>query len=161
MMTDQAIADLVQSLLPAGGSVLDVGCGNGDILALLVERGMTGVGVDPRPHSRTAPCQRLRAEEIDTLDAHFDVVYAVYALHHFDDPHHFLQAARRVLVSDGVLLIVDWIEGARTGVSESYLAPETVARWMAQAGFDRLQHQVHGQTMTITGRSGARSIEGE
>jgi len=37
----------------------------------------------------------------------FDLVYAHYALHHFDAPPRFAEKARLVLYPGGVLLIVD------------------------------------------------------
>lgn len=47
-MTTRFRADLtlIADLIPAGSRVLDLGCGNGDLLRLLREKGCTGTGVD-------------------------------------------------------------------------------------------------------------------
>jgi SAM-dependent methyltransferase len=70
--------------------------------------------VDPYPYG-SAPCQRLYAEEISTLGEQFDLIYTLYALHEFDAAERFLREAKEVLRPSGVLLIIDWVRGARTG----------------------------------------------
>ncbi len=152
MLSDEVIADLIETLLPTGGTVLDVGCGGGHTLAVLAGRGISGMGIDPYPHGGEVPCWRLRAEEIGTLEKQFDLIYTVYSLHHFDAPRQFLREAKRILRPAGVLLIVDWVEGASTGAQEHYLAARTVARWIATAGFDLIQQEVRERTMVIAGR---------
>jgi SAM-dependent methyltransferase len=109
------------------------------------------MGIDPHPYGG-APCQRLHAEEISTLRKQFDLVYTLHALHEFDTPERFPREAREALRPGGVLLIMDWAQEARTGVRERYFAIETVAGWMADAGFDILRQEVRGQTMILAGR---------
>ena len=150
MFTDEAVANLIVELLPSGGRVLDVGCGGGHTLAALARRGVQGMGIDPHPYGR-APCRRLRAEEISTLGEQFDLVYTLHALHEFEAPERFPREAREVLRPDGILLIMDWGREARMGVRERYFAIETVAGWMADAGFDILRQEVRGQTMILVG----------
>jgi len=151
VLGDEAVVELIVELLPSGGRVLDVGCGGGHILRALARRGVKGIGVDSRPYGGT-PCQRLLAEEISTLGEQFDLIYTLHALHEFDAPERFPREAKDVLRPDGVLLIMDWAQGARTGVRERYFAIETVAGWMADAGFDMLRQEVRGQTMVLAGR---------
>ena len=151
MLTHEAVADLIVELLPPDGKVLDVGCGGGHTLAALVSRGVQGIGIDRHPYGR-APCQRLQAEEISTLQEQFDLVYTLYALHEFEAPERFPREAKEVLRPDGVLLIMDWVRGAKTGVRERYFAPRTVAVWMAHAGFDLLRQEVRDETMILTAR---------
>jgi len=150
VFTDEAVANLIVELLPSGGRVLDVGCGGGHTLAALARRGVQGMGIDPHPYGR-APCRRLRAEEISTLGEQFDLVYTLHALHEFEAPERFPREAREVLRPDGILLIMDWGREARMGVRERYFAIETVAGWMADAGFDILRQEVRGQTMILVG----------
>jgi len=151
VLGDEAVADLIIEHLSSGGRVLDVGCGGGHTLRALARRGVEGIGIDPHPYGR-APCRRLRAEEISTLQEQFDLVYTLHALHEFDAPEQFVREAKEVLQPDGVLLIMDWARGARTGVRERYFAIETVAGWMADAGFDILRQEVRGQTMILAGQ---------
>jgi SAM-dependent methyltransferase len=152
--------NLVTAWLPPGGMVLDVGCGSGRMLATLAERGISGMGIDPFP-SKTERCRRLRAKEITQLAERFDLVYTRYALHHFEAPQQFPGKARLVLRPDGVLLIVDWIEGAKTGVPEQYFAPQAVVGWMREAGFDLLCQEVRGQSMVIVGKLPPADVEAD
>jgi SAM-dependent methyltransferase len=151
MLEEKAVVELIVELLPTSGKVLDVGCGGGHILRALAQRGVKGIGVDPHPYG-SAPCQRLYAEEISTLGEQFDLIYTLHALHEFDAPERFPREAREVLRPGGMLLIMDWARGARTGVRERYFAIGTVAGWMADAGFDILRQEIRGQTMILGGR---------
>jgi len=151
MLSEGEMLDLITTWLPPGGRVLDVGCGSGRMLTALAERGISGMGIDPYS-SDTKRCRRLRAEEMDQLTERFDLVYTRYTLHHLDAPQRFPEKARSVLRLGGVLLIVDWIKGARTGVPERYLAPQTVAEWVRGAGFGLMCEEVHGQSMVMVGK---------
>ena len=151
VLGDKAVVELIVELLPPRGKVLDVGCGGGRTLRALARRGVKGIGVDLHPRGK-APCQRLSAREIRTLGEPFDLIYTLHALHEFDAPEQFPKDAQEILNPAGVLLIADWVRGARTGVRERYFATETVAGWMADAGFDMLRQEVRGQTMILAGR---------
>lgn len=151
MLTDEEVVKLIVELLPSEGKVLDVGCGGGHILRALARRGVEGIGVDSYPYGG-APCRRLCAEEIGTLEQQFDLIYTLHALHEFETPEQFPREARKVLRPGGILLIMDWVRGAKTGVRERYSAIETVVGWMTDAGFDVLRQEVHGQTMIVVGR---------
>lgn len=152
MMNNEEVADLVQSLLSEGGRVLDAGCGDGSTLELLARRGISGVGVDPNFHGDDALCRKLPAEEIGSLGEPVDLVYCVYALHHFSDPLRFLKQAKMVLGKGGTLLVVDWIKGSKTGVREEYFALEEVEELMADAGFSVLWRKERDQTMAVAGQ---------
>lgn len=151
MLGERDIRELIAAWLPPDGRVLDVGCGSGRMLASLAKHDVSGMGIDPYA-SDAERCRRLRAEEMDQLAERFDLVYTCYALHHFDAPQRFPEKARLVLYAGGLLLIVDWVEGARTGVSERYFAPQTVADWVRGAGFTLRLEEVRGQSMVIVGR---------
>jgi 2-polyprenyl-3-methyl-5-hydroxy-6-metoxy-1,4-benzoquinol methylase len=151
VLGNEAVIEAIMELLPSGGRVLDVGCGGGHILRALARRGVEGIGIDPHPYGG-APYQRLHAEEINTLGEQFDLVYTLHALHEFETPEQFPRKAREALRSGGVLLIMDWAKGARTGIRERYFAIETVAEWMVDAGFDILRQEVRGKTMILAGR---------
>jgi len=151
VLGNEAVIEAIMELLPSGGRVLDVGCGGGHILRALARRGVEGIGIDPHPYGG-AVCQRLHAEEINTLGEQFELVYTLHALHEFETPEQFPREAREALRPGGVLLIMDWAKGARTGIRERYFAIETVAEWMADAGFDILRQEVRGKTMILAGR---------
>jgi SAM-dependent methyltransferase len=151
MLSEGKMLDLITTWLPPAGRVLDVGCGSGRMLTVLAECGISGIGIDPYAND-TERCRRLRAEEMDQLTERFDLVYTRYTLHHLDAPQRFPKKARSVLRPGGVLLIVDWTKGARTGVPERYLAPQTVAGWVRKVGFQLLCEDVHGQSMVMVGK---------
>jgi SAM-dependent methyltransferase len=148
---DREMLGLIMAWLPPGGTILDVGCGDGRMLAALAGWGISGMGIDPYA-SDAERCRRLRAEEVDQLPDQFDLVYTRYTLHHLDAPQQFPEKTRSVLRPGGRLLIVDWVKGARTGVPERYFAPQTVAKWVRAAGFSLLLEEVRGQSMVIVGK---------
>jgi len=151
MIGENEMLDLISRWLPPGGRVLDVGCGSGGMLAALAERGIPGVGIDPSA-SDGERCRRLAAEEMDRLSELFDLVYTRYTLHHLDAPRRFPRNARSVLRPEGVLLIVDWVAGARTGVPERYFALQTVVRWVREAGFQVVKEEVREQSMVVVAK---------
>jgi 2-polyprenyl-3-methyl-5-hydroxy-6-metoxy-1,4-benzoquinol methylase len=96
------------------GRLLDVGCGDGALAARLAGQGALVKGVDPSP----AAIERARGAHPDmewalpagdgrlsAPDASFDVVTCVNVLEHVADTQSLLSELRRVLVSDGVLLV--------------------------------------------------------
>jgi SAM-dependent methyltransferase len=109
-------------------AVLEVGCGGGDALAFLVERGAVGTGVDAAPGQvrRAAsrwenqfPAGRIRflsgdaAITVGTLPAgSFDVGYSVFGAIGHSDPRLLLPSLHRALRSGGRLLFAvrhpDW-----------------------------------------------------
>ena len=109
--------------LGAGGSVLDLGCGPGHIPPMIAERldGTFIVGIDAaqtmlalaeRRRLASSVSSRIRylacdAKNLPFPDGSFDAVVSNTVLHHIPDPVPFLAEARRVLASDGVLLIRD------------------------------------------------------
>jgi SAM-dependent methyltransferase len=151
MLGGNELLDLITTWLPPGGQVLDVGCGSGRMLRILAERGISGLGIDPYA-SDAEHCRRLRAEEMDQLTESFDLVYTHYTLHHLEVPQRFPHKARSVLRPGGVLLIVDWIEGARTGVPERYFAAQTAAGWIREASYQLVHEDVRGQSMVVVGK---------
>ncbi|MFW6115834.1 MAG: class I SAM-dependent methyltransferase, partial [Chloroflexota bacterium] len=74
MMSEDDFCELIVSWLPPDGRVLDVGCGRGDMLLALEQRGIPGMGIDPYA-DEDGRRRRLRAEEMGQLGRSFDLVY--------------------------------------------------------------------------------------
>lgn len=95
-----------------GTCVLDVGCGNGRFLSAMVERGWTGVGIEPDARAAaTARAQsRCPVHESPLPDARlasqsFDVVVLDHVIEHLHNPIDTLRECKRVLRPDGAIII--------------------------------------------------------
>lgn len=146
------LARQLADLLPAGATVLDVGCGDGRIDSLVKAMRpdvvIEGIDVLVRPETHI-PVRPFDGRTIPFPDASFDSVVFVDVLHHTDDPAILLaeaaRVARRAVVikdhcRDGFLAgptlrFMDWVGNARHGVALPYnYWPER--RW--RAAFERL-----------------------
>lgn len=131
------LSERLASLLPEAASVLDVGCGDGRIDALIGQRrpdtSLRGIDVLVRP-TTFIPVAAFDGRRIPFDDDSFDVVMFVDVLHHTDDPEALLLEARRVsrkaivikdhcrdgLLAGSTLRVMDWVGNARHGVVLPY-----------------------------------------
>ncbi|MEU4361664.1 class I SAM-dependent methyltransferase [Promicromonospora sp. NPDC023987] len=112
---------LTTAAIGSGTRVLDVGCGTGELLEHLQERGARPAGVDPA--SRMAELARARAigsdvrlgdfEQLPFDDGAFDALLAVNALQLTEDQERALAEAARVLVPGGTIGLAGWAERGR------------------------------------------------
>src|SRR5580704_19316764 len=133
----KTLAEWFAKLVPSGARVLDVGCGDGLISAVLQSRRpdltVTGIDVLPRAHTHI-PVEIFNGSRIPFADESFDVALFSDVLHHTPDPTTLLHEARRVAthsvlikdhIRDGVaagarLRFMDWVGNARFGVALPY-----------------------------------------
>lgn len=134
--------------------VLDVGCGFGDLLLYLQQRGCDVLGVESDPGAAAVGSELgvpIRTEplgELDLAPASFDVVVMSHSLEHLDDPLTALTEVARVLRPGGTLhLAVP--NGAAPGLEQQkeewgalcypvhfwYFDPHTLSSLLARAGF--------------------------
>jgi len=90
------------------GRLLDVGCGNGSLLAVAKQRGWQISGYDVDISSTKAVSKRLQDANIFTGDfldldesQQYDVVTLHQVLEHVKNPNEYLQKLRRLLVDGG------------------------------------------------------------
>lgn len=143
----RVLSEALAGLLPPQASVLDVGCGDGTISAMIAaarpDVAMRGVDVMVRPQTRIL-VELFDGRTLPAADRSVDVVMFVDVLHHTDDPAVLLREAARVArrmvllkdhTRDGVLAgarlrFMDWVGNAPHGVVLPYnYWPE--ARWRA------------------------------
>jgi SAM-dependent methyltransferase len=121
-------------LLPTGAEVLDVGCGNGRIGRLIMERrrdvSVRGLEVRLRPHT-AIPVTAFDGTRIPLPGGSMDAVLLVDVLHHARQPDTLLAEAlrvarRSVLIKDHtrdgalaptLLTVMDWMGNAPHGVA--------------------------------------------
>lgn len=151
----RVLADWIADRLPRNASVLDVGCGDGELASeLLKRRPDTQIqGIDVLVRGETAiPVQEFDGSHFPLGDADVDVVIMIDVLHHTDTPLRLLQestrvARKHVLIKDhflqGIaayrtLAFMDHVGNSRHGVAIpcNYLTPE---KWTEL--FDRAKLQ--------------------
>lgn len=132
----RVLAAAIAERLPANASVLDVGCGSGDmaaaVMALRPDVTIEGIDVLVRPNT-AIPVTRYDGDHIPFADGHFDAAIIVDVLHHTDDPQAVLgetaRVAKMVVVKDhlregvaayATLRFMDWIGNAAHGVRLPY-----------------------------------------
>lgn len=94
--------------------VLDVGCGNGDDLKIIQEKGALIYGLEPseafvkqaRESLETENIIIGKGEELPYKDRSFDVVISKYAIQTSSDAKKILEESARVLCSGGILHIL-------------------------------------------------------
>jgi ubiquinone/menaquinone biosynthesis C-methylase UbiE len=128
---------LARTIPPDAATVLDVGCGDGTIAALVRRYrpalSLTGVDVLVRPRTHI-PVHAFDGVRLPFADGSFDVVMFVDVLHHTDDPSVLLREAKRVarravvlkdhtrdrLMAQATLRFMDWVGNAHHGVALPY-----------------------------------------
>lgn len=133
----RVLATALGELLPQNATVLDVGCGDGTIDAMILARrpdvSITGTDVLVRPATKI-PVREFDGKTIPFPDRSFDVVSFVDVLHHANNADGLLAEARRVarrliILKDHtaehamafqILRLMDWVGNAHHGVALPY-----------------------------------------
>jgi SAM-dependent methyltransferase len=133
----EVLANWFAELLPPRVRVLDAGCGDGLVSAVLQSKrpDISAQGIDVLPRAQThIPVEMFDGIHFPFASASFDVVMFSDVLHHTDDPSVLLQEAQRVasghvlikdhyrkgLAGGARLRLMDWVGNARFGVALPY-----------------------------------------
>ena len=131
------LAGHLSEMIPASAKVLDVGCGDGSVAKLLLEKrsdiSIHGIDVLLRSNLQI-PVMQYDGKLIPHPDKSFDTVIFIDVLHHAGDPLALLKEARRVarkcviikdhnrdgLTAGLTLAFMDWIGNAPHGIALTY-----------------------------------------
>lgn len=132
----RTLAQLIAERLPADARILDVGCGSGDLAALLMQLrpDVTVEGIDVLVRPDTAiVVHAYDGQTIPFADNAFDAAIVVDVLHHTDDPTAVMAEIARVapiviikdhlrdgLAANLTLRFMDWVGNAAHGVRLPY-----------------------------------------
>jgi 2-polyprenyl-3-methyl-5-hydroxy-6-metoxy-1,4-benzoquinol methylase len=142
--------DLLRTMLRPGDDVLEVGSGDGAVLAELARMGARPTGIDPDAEAALHAARKLGvpvlAEEFEQVEFHgrqFDALVMVHLIEHFFEPVDALRKARRMLRPGGALFletpnILRPKVGPRRVFSYAHnyhFSPRTLALALYQSGF--------------------------
>jgi SAM-dependent methyltransferase len=109
---------VLEQLPPPPASVLEVGCGEGELARELEQAGYRVLAIDPE--APAGPIFRsVRLEEFDEVGP-FDAVVASLSLHHIGDVGAAVSKIAALLAPEGVFVLNEWDRDRFTG---------TTARW--------------------------------
>jgi SAM-dependent methyltransferase len=143
---------LLEKHLNGASRVLDLGCGTGNMVEALMERGYRAVGLDLRPEGLSATRRTRAGSDLLRADAvrlplardAFDAVLILDLLEHVDD-RVLMEEVRRVLRPGGVVLAtvpaIPWLwsyRDAAAGHCRRYTR-RRLARLFDEAGFTVLE----------------------
>jgi SAM-dependent methyltransferase len=144
---------------PGGAEVLDIGCGIGEVIALLKDRGIVAVGVQPDPSMAEVGRRTLGVEirqgyfdESMFPDESFSVVFSNHVFEHLGDPLRVVRAIARALEPGGrcVTYVPTYVNngslGARAWMNSAHnwlFSHQTLEALFLRAGLTPVDHGYH------------------
>lgn len=122
--------------LSANGLYLDIGCGTGNYLKALADKGLKFYGVDPSENmleqakAKNIPATFIKAssENIPLADNFFDGAIAILTLHHWQNMRKGLQEVNRVLKPNARLVMFSFTPQQMRGYWLCHYFPEMMER---------------------------------
>ena len=144
--------------------IVDLGCGNGRLSAMLARNGNRVVGVDHSPEqirlarelhqAGKSPQFHQALMENTGLEAKsFDLAIISHALHHVPQPREALAETRRILRPGGQVLILDLASHQESWVSDRFgdfwlgFPEDTLRDWLEELGFLDIQFAAAGRDL--------------
>ena len=134
----QDLDAVVAAMLAGGSRILDLGCGDGELVDRLTELGFDPIGVDPRAPDHPRLVQ-ARIEDATDL-GEFDAITATMSLHHAE-LRDVLQAIDTHLRPDGRLFVSEFAWDAYDERAAAWLAAHdpsdtdhSIAGWQREHG---------------------------
>lgn len=128
--------------LPRFCRILDVACGEGEMLDLMAEEGFSNLtGLDPfdRAEKKEKSWRFVRGSsgQLPFRAGDFDVILCAHALHHFsgvDEIRSFFSEAARVLAPGGRLYVVDHYDSRQLSLACFFLRSPLakMGKWMSE-----------------------------
>jgi SAM-dependent methyltransferase len=134
-------------LIPVDATVLEVGCGAGDLVSAMGPRSRMGVDLMPEvveEARRRHPGVDFRVGEATTLEAlpHFDAVIADRLVHSVLDIRALLASLRARLTEDGRVYLTAfnylWELPTRLAEASGWKLPSPISNWLSESDFDNL-----------------------
>jgi len=150
--------------------IADLGCGTGEMLAGLLDRGKkTLIGVDVSPEMLEqarlrlpeSPNLELRIGELEHLpmrEREADAALMSMVLYHVSEPEKAIQEVYRVLNPGGVFLLVDFLKHNQEQIKDIIggvwlgFTRQQISGWMDRTGFNlkHIESYPVGKTLTLT-----------
>ncbi len=178
---DTYINDVI-NLYPAGSTILDAGCGNGELVVNLDLKGMAVIGVDQSremlsnagkriassSNARNVELRLGTAEHLPVADSSVDGVIAHMLLHHLSEPSEFFTEASRVCRDKGRCTVIDLTPHGDSDFKriQGDLWPgfdrNEVRDWMSRAGFVLIEEidSVDRRVFILSGVLKERNVNG-
>lgn len=144
------------------GKILDIGCGDGDFLNFMKDRGWQVYGVEPSKSGAKLSKQKLKTNIYNIVlskvrfpKQYFDVVTMWHVLEHVDNSYDALKEVRRITKNNGLLIVavpnIDSFQAKIGGKKWFHLdvprhlyhfSPETLRKLLEKNGFkiEKINH---------------------
>jgi 2-polyprenyl-3-methyl-5-hydroxy-6-metoxy-1,4-benzoquinol methylase len=100
--------NLINSMQPGKGRILDIGAGTGDFLSVAKQDGWQTVGVEPSDKAKAIAKNKgvSFVEQTDELESHsFDVITMWHVLEHVPNLDNQIKELKRLLKANGTLIV--------------------------------------------------------
>ena len=133
---DEKSAYAVKGIIEVSNSILDIGCGNGDLIRAFskIFKNKYFVGVDPfiaKSFNISVNCQIIKQDILDH-DNLYDLILLNHSFEHMDNPHEVLNKLKELLNPGGVICM-------RIPVCDSLFFKKYGINW---AQFDAPRHKI-------------------